>query len=166
MILSSVVNATPPSVPVLRSPHGDAAPAQLHAYLASAERSVLSEDAYLADSSATRLLGDGLPHASSVPHERTSSVGRAQPNHTTSDGRAQLNHPSSVARAKRTHSDFAHIPPIPRGLTEYLAFRDLRVKSRLHQELAQYFERKRSEAMPQPKSNEYNKGTIHLARER
>ena len=146
------------SVP--RTPTDDAAPVQLHAYMASAERSVLSDDAYMADSSATCLLGDGLPHASSVLHESTSSAGRAQPNHTTSDGRAQLDHPSSVARAKRTNSDFARIPPIPRGLMEYLAFRDLRVKSRLHQELAQYFERKRPEAMPQLKSNEYNEETI------
>ena len=66
MILSSVVNATPPSVSVLRSPPDDAAPAQLHAYLASAERSVLSEDAYLADSLATCLLGDGISLRPSV----------------------------------------------------------------------------------------------------
>ena len=63
---------------------------------------------------------------------------------------------------KRRYSDYASIPAIfPRGLTEYLAFRDLRLKSRLHQELAWYFVRKRPEAMPQLKSNEYSERTVH-----
>ena len=71
---------------VLRSPPTDgAAPAQLHAYMASAERSVLSDDVYMADSPAGCLPGDGISPVSSVLRERTPSAGRAQPNHTTSN---------------------------------------------------------------------------------